>query len=52
MHINQITYRELKNTGNYENITIEMSATVDQDDDLDLCVEKLKRKVKRALKEA
>jgi hypothetical protein len=49
MQITEISYRELINTGNYENITVEMKASVSKDDDLEMCVAKLSRKVKRAL---
>ena len=52
MQITEISYRELINTGNYENITVEMKASVSPDDDIEMCTEKLKRKVKRALSDA
>ena len=51
MKVTEISYRELLNTGDYENISIEMKATVSPEDDLELCNVKLGRKVKKALKE-
>ena len=51
MQIKEITYRELVNTGDYCNITVEMKASVSEKDDLELCMAKLSRKVKRAIKD-
>ncbi|MDA3809625.1 MAG: hypothetical protein PF518_04760 [Spirochaetaceae bacterium] len=51
MQITEISYRELVNTGNYQNVTVEMKATIDKDEDLDMCMTKLSRKVKRSLNE-
>ena len=51
MQITEISYRELVNTGNFENVSIEMKASISKDDDLEMCVAKLSRKVKRALRD-
>lgn len=51
MKIKTIAYRELINIGNFENIAIEMTAEVEEGDDLDFVMAKLTNKVKRQLKE-
>lgn len=51
MQVTEISVRELINTGNYENITVEMKASLSPDDDIEMCTAKLSKKVKRALRE-
>ena len=51
MKIIEIRYRELVNTGNYENITVELAASLEPNDDVELCTAKLVKKTKRAIKE-
>lgn len=51
MQITEISYRELVNTGDYNNITVEMKATIAKDDNLEMCMTKLSRKVKRAIRD-
>jgi len=51
MKVTEISYRELVNTGNFENITVEMKAIISEKDDVELASVKLSKKVKRALKE-
>lgn len=51
MKIKTVAYRELINTGNFENVAIEMTAEVEEGDDLDFVMAKLTGKVKRQLKE-
>lgn len=51
MQVTEIAYREMKNLGNYNNVTIEIKAVVNPEDDLEMCLAKLKAKVKRELKQ-
>jgi hypothetical protein len=52
VEITKIKYREVVNTGNYESVAIDMEADVDKSDDLEMCMAKLRNKVKRELKES
>lgn len=51
MKVTEISYRELVNTGDYNNITVEMKASISENDDLELCMAKLSRKVKNSILE-
>ena len=51
MEIKEIIYEELVNTGNYENIKLGMIATVSKEEDVDMAVSRLTKKVRRNLKE-
>jgi len=50
MDITKIAYRELINLGDYNNVAIKMEATVTEDDDISMCVTKLRNKVRRELR--
>lgn len=49
MQITEISYRELVNTGNYQNIAVEMKASIGITEDLEICTIRLKNKVQKAL---
>lgn len=50
MEVKEISYRELINIGNFENIAIEITASVDKTDNIEMCLTKIRNKVKRELK--
>lgn len=52
MTITSITYRRLINTGNYENLTFEMSATVAPEEDIAVAAMELRATVHAAIRDA
>ena len=49
MKIETITYKRVKNLGNYQSETMEATATVDEGENAHLCAERLKEFVCREL---
>lgn len=49
MQYKTISYKRIKNLGNYQSETVEMSAELDDDDNVDFSFEKLKVTVSKAL---
>lgn len=51
MKIKEVTFEELRNLGNYENIKVSLTATISADDDIDFVLDKLRKKTRNKLNE-
>ena len=49
MHYKKITYQRVRNLGNYESSRLEITIELNEDDDVDTAIDKLKSKVKDKL---
>lgn len=49
MEYKSISYQRVKNLGNYESERLELTAEVNQDDDINLAIDRLKHKVEKSL---
>ncbi len=50
MEFRTVTYKRIKNLGNYESVTLELSAELEPDDDIDVVTCMLMQNVNRLLR--